>query len=227
MIGLAFSGGKDSWVCLHLNKVNLDEIIVLWVNTGKNYPEALQSINLAKTMCKTFIEIKSDRDAQNSLQGYPSDIIPFANTEFAQKVTGNTEIKIQSYFGCCYDNISKPLLNKVKELGITTLISGKRNSENYLSSHQDGEMVDGVLQVHPIENWTDSQVLDYLQGKMEMPEHFKFGHSSLDCYDCTAYLKDTKDIFEWSKKYPDLHQKKVFRINQVKTVLDKEMEHYA
>ena len=64
MIALAFSGGKDSWACLHLMQDKID--VVLWVNTGKNYPEALESINLAKSMSKSFIEIKSDRDAQKT-----------------------------------------------------------------------------------------------------------------------------------------------------------------
>jgi tRNA(Ile)-lysidine synthase TilS/MesJ len=43
MLGLAFSGGKDSlacwYLCKHLNPV------VLWVNTGKGYPETLEIVN--------------------------------------------------------------------------------------------------------------------------------------------------------------------------------------
>lgn len=227
MIGLAFSGGKDSLACLYLNKDRLDDIIVLWVNTGKNYPETLETINKVKAMCKTFIEIKSARDAQNELYGLPSDIIPFENTLFAQDVTGKTEIKIQSYFQCCYENISLPLMRKVKELGITELISGKRNDEGHVSSHHDGDIVDGVRHSHPIEDWSDAEVLEYLEFHMTIPEHFKFKHTSLDCYDCSAYIKDTKDIAEWAKiKHPDLYAKKVIRIKQVKDTLNKAMEIY-
>jgi 3'-phosphoadenosine 5'-phosphosulfate sulfotransferase (PAPS reductase)/FAD synthetase len=224
VIALAFSGGKDSWACLHLMKDQID--VVLWVNTGKNYPEALEAINLAKKMCKAFIEIKSDRDTQNAVNGIPSDIIPFANTQFAQQVTGHTETKIQSYFGCCYDNITLPLMAKVKQLGVTYLVSGKRNDEGHVSSSKDGDVIDGVTHLHPIENWTRDQVLEYLESKMQVPEHLYFNHSSLDCYDCSAYIKDTKDVFEWSKKHPALHAKKVIRINQVKETLNQAMEIY-
>lgn len=226
MIALAFSGGKDSWACLHLYKDQLNDLIVLWVNTGKNYPEALESINLAKSMCKNFIEIKVDRDAQNLQYGLPSDIIPFSHTVFGQKITGKTDITIQSYFQCCFDNVSNPLNEKCKELGITTLISGKRNDEGHVSSHKNGEIVDGIKHLHPIENWSNEDVLKYLENKMTIPNHFKLSHTSLDCYDCSAYLKDTKDIFEWSKKYPKLHAQKVIRINQLKEILIKEMECY-
>jgi phosphoadenosine phosphosulfate reductase len=224
MIALAFSGGKDSLACLHLNKDRLHEITVLWVNTGNNYPDTLETINQVKSMCTSFIEIKSARDAQNDVYGLPSDIIPFENTKFGQNVTGKTETLIQPYFACCYDNITKPLMDKCKELGVTELISGKRDDEHHKSS--DGGMVDGILHTHPIHDWTSEQVLEYLSFYMELPKHFNFSHSSLDCYDCSAYLKDTQDIFEWSKQYPDLHDKKVIRINQVKNVLTKAMEIY-
>lgn len=226
MIGIAFSGGKDSWACLHLYREQLNDITVLWVNTGKNYPEALESVNLAKTMCKTFIEIKSDREAQNAAYGLPSDIIPFSYTEFGQHITGKTDLTIQSYFGCCYDNVTAALMAKVKELGITTLISGKRNDEGHVSSNKNGDVVNGLTHLHPIEDWTSNQVTEYLFNNMALPEHFAFKHSSLDCYDCSAYVKDTQDILRWSKKHPELHAKRVFRINQVKTVLNQAMESY-
>jgi 3'-phosphoadenosine 5'-phosphosulfate sulfotransferase (PAPS reductase)/FAD synthetase len=142
-------------------------------------------------------------------------------------VTGKTEVKIQSYFGCCYDNITAPLMAKVKELGITELISGKRNDEHHKSSGKDGDVVDGVKHIHPIENWSQEQVLSYLHDNMTVPTHFYFNHSSLDCYDCSAYLKDTQDVFEWSRKHPELHAKKVIRIQQVKDTLNKAMEIYS
>jgi phosphoadenosine phosphosulfate reductase len=226
MIGLAFSGGKDSWACLYQYEAQLDDIVVLWVNAGKNYPETLASVEKVKLMCKTFIEIKVDRDAQNSLHGLPADIIPFSHTKFGQNVTGKTDVTIQSYFQCCFDNVTEPLMAKVKELGITTLISGKRNDEGHVSGLSDGQVVDGVTHLHPIENWSSKQVLEYLFNKMELPVQFGFNHTSLDCYDCSAYVKSTKDILEWSVIHPALHKERTTRINQVKSVLAKEMECY-
>lgn len=224
MIALAFSGGKDSWVCLHLYKDKLDEIIVLWVNTGKNYPEALESINKAKVLCKNFIEIKTERNWQNYINGLPSDIVPIANTVLGESITGSVETKVQSYLNCCMDNISAPLMAKVKELGITLLISGKRLSEGHQSSHMDGDVIDGVMHVHPIENWTDKEVLDLLHENMVVPKHFSFSHSSLDCYDCTAYRKDTKDLDAWSAiNHPALFAKKTIRLDKLKEVLKQRM----
>lgn len=225
MMGLAFSGGKDSLACLYLYKNQLKDITVLWVNTDKNFPETLTLFEEVKLMCPNFVEIKSSRSWQNYINGLPSDIIPFANTVLGSQITGEVETKVQSYFQCCHDNISAPLMAKVKELGITSLISGKRLYEGHISSNMDGDVVDGVIQVHPIEHWTEKEVLDYLAENIEVPEHFKFKHSSLDCYDCTAYRNETKDIDEWAKvQHPDLYQIKTVRLDQLRSVLIKRME---
>ena len=83
---LAFSGGKDSWACLWLNKDRLDNIVVVWVNTGKNYPEMLETIALAKSICPNFGEITVDRDGQNAYHGIPAEIVPVNWTRFGQKL---------------------------------------------------------------------------------------------------------------------------------------------
>ena len=224
MIGLAFSGGKDSWSCLQLYKDQLEDITVLWVNTGKNFPEALQSVELAKAICPNFIEIKVDSEAQINAYGLPSDIVPCANTMLGETITGKVEQRVQAYFNCCYENIAKPLHAKAKELGITHMISGKRNDEGHLSSHSNGEEADGIIQLHPNENMTKQNVLDYLKSVMEVPKHFYLEHSSLDCYDCSAYLKDTKDISEWAKiNHPLLYKEKMIKVNKVKDILMQEM----
>lgn len=224
MFGLAFSGGKDSWACLQLYKDQLKDITVLWVNTGKNFPELLKSVELAKAMCPNFIEIKVDKDAQNDACGLPSDIVPCANTLYGETVTGSVEQRIQPYFQCCYDNISKPLNDKARELGITHMIRGNRKDEGHLSSHNDGDIVDGVVQIHPNKNMTRQNVLDYLNSVMEVPEHFYFEHSSLDCYDCSAYLKDTKDIAEWQKiNHPKLYKQKMEKVTKIKDILTEHM----
>ena len=129
---LAFSGGKDSWACLWLNEYRLDKILVIWVNTGKNYPELLEQIKLAQSLCPNFVEVKTDRDSQNEKEGLPSDVVPIDWTSFGQEMTGKKEVKIQSYLGCCYENLSKHINETVKTYGIKRLITGQRvNAVSY------------------------------------------------------------------------------------------------
>ncbi len=203
---LAFSGGKDSWACLLMNRHRLDEITVLWVNPGKTYPEILETIELARAMCPHFIEIASDRDAQNAAYGIPSDVVPIDWTLLGQSMTSIKPVAVQPYIFCCYSNMVQPLMAKCAELGITHLIRGQRNAEGHRGGAKDGDVVAGIIMVQPIEDWTKQEVLDYVATHMELPDHFRFAHSSMDCYDCTAYGKESADRIEYTRqKYPNFH----------------------
>ena len=184
MLGLAFSGGKDSLACWYLSK-HLNPV-VLWVNTGTGYPETLEIVNEIKSQAFQFVEINSNKQKQNDEWGLPSDIVPIHFTNTGMQISGIKPIKVQSYLGCCYENIANPLMQKCKEMGITELIRGQQ----------------------PIETWTKQQVLDYLLDQRgSLPEHYSIDHSSLDCYDCTAFLEHSADRIAWTKqRHPDLYE---------------------
>lgn len=205
MRGLAFSGGKDSWACLWLNKFDLDNIAVIWIDTGKNFPEILESVKKAEKICPNFVRVHVDKKGQNDFHGMPSDIVPINWTLTAQITLEEKPIKIQSYLNCCYENISLSMTKFCHMHGITELINGQRNSDKQKSSSRNGNIVDGIKRIQPLDDWTESEVFDFLAQNMEIPEHFKFKHTSMDCYDCTAYRRDTKDIKIYMKKnYPVL-----------------------
>lgn len=203
---LAFSGGRDSWACLWLNASRLSEILVIWVNPGKNYPEALAMIDLAKSMCPNWLEVKTNREAQNAYEGLPSDVVPIAWTRLGQQVTKQKPVSVQSYLGCCFENIAGPLHAAAKANGITHLIRGQRLDEAHKSPARDGDLVEGITYLQPIETWTRDEVMAHLATKMEIPDHFAFDHSSLDCYDCTAYVSASRDRVGWMKEaHPALY----------------------
>ena len=197
---LAFSGGKDSWACLWLNKDRLADIKVLWINTGKNYPELLATIEKAKALCPNFVEITVDRKGQNDYHGIPADVVPINWTRYGQSQTKHKSVMIQSYLNCCYENIGANLQEYCKRFGIVELIRGQRNNESHKSIARNGDVIDGITYLQPIETWTSSQVLDFVGKHMELPDHFKFKHSSMDCYDCTAYASESKDRIEHTKE---------------------------
>jgi phosphoadenosine phosphosulfate reductase len=222
---LAFSGGKDSWACLWLSQAQLPEITVLWVNTGKNYPETLELVEQAKTLCPNFIEIASNRAFQNEVNGIPADVVPIRWTRLGQSFSGKKPVTIQPYLNCCYENISHPLNNRVQELGITHLITGQRNTETHKGAMRHGQVINGVTHLHPIETWTDLELFTYLRTKMVIPEHFKIKHSSLDCYDCTAYSHESEDRIEYTKeKYPELYEQYLQRKTAVDSAIIEELQ---
>lgn len=205
MMALALSGGKDSMACLFLMREQLT--CAIYVDTGYAYPETREMINLAAGMVPVHV-VQSDRAGQNAQHGIPADVVPIDWTMLGQAITGPKPIMIQSYLQCCWENISAPLYTKAHALGVTHLVNGQRNAETYKSVSRDGDQAHGVTRVQPIEHWTDSQVIEFLERHMTVPDHFRtIRHSSLDCYDCTAYERDSQDRIAWTREsHPDAYQ---------------------
>ena len=218
MLGLAFSGGKDSLACWYLYKDKTP--IVFWVNTGKAYPETIEIIERIRSQAAKFVEIKTNQDEQIAKYGIPSDIVPVDNTHEWMELTGQKPVKVQSYLDCCWINKSKPLMDAVKQHGITELIRGQRLDETHKSTARHGSVVDGVTYLQPIEQWSEAQVFSFLATQGEVPDHFKIKHSSLDCYDCTAYLTESADRVLWTKEnHPKLYKEYKINIDKLKSVL--------
>lgn len=211
---LAFSGGKDSLACWLLCRH--EDPYVIWINTGKAYPETMQIIDLVRSQTNRFIEVKTDQAAQNATHGLPSEIVPIDWTSEGMQFCGPRPVRIQSYLQCCWQNISGPLHEAAKKLGVTHMIRGQRLDEAHKSLARDGMVIDGITLLQPIEHWTRAQVLDFIAKHMDVPAHFALDHSSMDCYDCTAFLGHSIDRAEWARvRWPELHAKHVARLEQV------------
>lgn len=224
---LAFSGGKDSWACLLLNRFKLDNILVIWVNTGKTYPEIIETVAKAKEMCPHFVELIVDREGQNAFHGMPSDIVPVCATRDGQTVTEQKGPLVQSYINCCYENIALNIETYCKTHGVEEIICGQKNADAFKSTSRDGTVINGIKRIMPIELWTEDEVRDYVKKHIELPAHFDFKHTSMDCYDCTAYTKDTKDIREYAKlNHPILHSEYLKRRAVLDQVIHNAIEEY-
>lgn len=190
--------------CLFLMREQL--ACAIYVDTGYAYPETRDMINFAAGLLPVHV-VQANRDAQHAQYGIPADVVPINWTALGQSITGPKPTMIQSYLQCCWENISAPVYAKAKALGVTHLVNGQRQDERAKSTARDGTVIDGITRVHPIETWTASQVLDYLAMHMEVPAHFAFQHSSLDCYDCTAYAHESQDRIAWMQTtYPDAYR---------------------
>lgn len=194
MKALAFSGGKDSMACLHLMRDSLD--CAIYVDTGYSYPETRALVDYAATLVLMHVVSATRNDAE----GIAADVVPVDWTVVGQAVGGKKDCTIRSYLDCCFQSIGLPLVAKARELGVTELVYGQRNAESRKATSRDGDVVAGMVRRHPIEDWTEEEVVAYLESKMEIPAHYSIKHSSLDCYDCAAYRKDSIDRVAWTRE---------------------------
>lgn len=225
---LWFSGGKDSMACLLLMREQLHRITVLWANTGKNYPELLQTVQRARELCPLWEEVKADRDAQWQENGLPSDLLPIDWTREGEQFSSIKPVRVQSYLKCCFANITAPLWKRTRELGARTVIKGQRLDESHRSTARSGDVVEGVQFIHPIEDWTSDQVLTYLRAELgELPEHYALEHSSMDCYDCTAFAAHSKDRAAFMReRHPALYADYTAKLGMLHAAIAEPLRHY-
>ena len=203
--------------CLHLLKATLD--CAIYVDTGKSYPETQEMVRYAAGIIPV-ITVRTDQESQNRREGLPADVVPIDWTRLGQMVTKPKPVMIQSYLSCCFENIAYPLLAKAKEIGATEIVYGQRNDDGHRATSRNGDVIEGITRLHPIEHWTRSQVLEYLASIMEIPDHYRIKHSSLDCYDCTAYRHDSEDRISFTRRrHPDFYRSYRQRIDGVNQAL--------
>jgi len=208
--------------CLFLMRDTLD--CAIYVDTGYAYPETLAMVDIAREMLPVHV-VKSDRAGQNEREGIPADVVPIDWTRFGQSVSSVKPSRIQGYLGCCSENVSGPLMRAALDMGVTELVYGERFDESHKSTATDGDVVCGIKRLHPIESWSAAEVMAYLATKMDVPAHFSIKHSSLDCYDCTAYRSESKDRIEWMRvKYPDFYAQYSARNDALTGALKQAME---
>lgn len=223
-VALMFSGGKDSIACLNLIDKYLEKTVVVWVNTGANFPEIIEYMEEVKSYVPLFLEIKTNQPEVIKTKGYPVDVLPLNYSELGQACTSDKSIKLRSYFDCCAENFWWPCNNRMKEMGITGIIRGQRLSESHKSPVKSGNVLDGIEYLFPIENWSDSEVFRYLESKeVAIDDRLKMSHSSLDCWNCTAYLNDSQERMQYVKnKHPEKFQEIVKVVKQIDNAIKAE-----
>lgn len=198
---LLLSGGKDSVACYYLLKEFWDKLLVVFVNTGDAFPETLKIVDDIKKVHPLFLEVNSDVKAFREEFGNPFDVVVMNNTPLGvRSCSGAVEQKQCLPFDCCSKNLWEPVSRVLFELKPDVVIRGERKSEDLKSEVTPGFVENGITHVLPIYDWTDKQVLDYLESVgFVLPFHYFFKESSLDCMGCTAYSEYTYDRMDWMK----------------------------
>ena len=218
---LAFSGGKDSLVCLHLCRDYRDKLTVAWVNTGAMFPHMREFVYKA-TEGFDFVELKSDQAGWIEQYGFPAEIVPVANSVWRDAGTPDPpKTTIQPWTSCCAKLRFKPILDYLEESSSTLFIHGQRLSDGGGFSATSGP--DVKVQIYkPIWQWSERDVMAYIdKHKIELPEQYAHGvGDSLECWDCTARAGDSTTGIEarldyMEGEYPDLFERLKVRMAKV------------
>ena len=224
-IVLQLSGGKDSIACLLLLQDKIDQIDVVWLNTG-GFPEVIEHMEVLKKLCKSFHEIKTDSQTDVEINGYPCDVLPIRNELTNQLLISQTRPKLQSALTCCANNRWRPLYEYMTAIGATLIIRGQKQSDAQKSPVRNGQIINGVQYWLPLDDWTDDQVTEYVRKAGLLPKHYKEANTSIDCWHCTAHLQENKFKLKYlESNYPPLGAELRRRLKIIKVECDKEINH--
>jgi len=187
---LQFSGGKDSIALLLLLRDQLSDITVMWTNAGDPFPETVAQMEKVRSMCPNFVEVKGAQPEVIAGGGYPVDVLPLLNHRQIGARTSQSKPLLQGFLECCTNSLFIPMHQKCVELGATTIIRGQKASDRLKGPLRNGDVVDGIEYLFPLEDWTDEQVMAFVKDSDLLPGHYSEGGTGLDCMHCTAYLAD-------------------------------------
>jgi 3'-phosphoadenosine 5'-phosphosulfate sulfotransferase (PAPS reductase)/FAD synthetase len=197
---LQLSGGKDSLACLYLCKPDWDSLTVAWVNAGAAFPETLEQMQEIRELVPHFLEVKSTQTIERD--GYPVDVLPIASSVVGRQIEATRRFKYQSRIACCAASLWFPMHKAMRELGAEVVIRGQKACDRKKSPIRSGDTVDGIRYLFPIDDWTDAQVMKYLETVgARIPENYRYMNTGLDCWNCTAYLDENVGKFDYMREH--------------------------
>jgi len=196
-LALAFSGGKDSLVVLHLALEVKPDITVVFNNTSVEFPETVKFVRrLAKEWGFNLYTTKPKK-------------------HFLKAVKENGWAAHENRW-CCNPYKKEPALEFFKENGIVAEITGTIRTESIYrrSLKPFKEFKDGFVRVNPIYDWNDNEVWQYIkQNGLPHNPLYNLGYRRIGCWCCplngiTHYrrLKRTHPkLYSFLTRYRPLH----------------------
>jgi len=186
---LQFSAGKDSAACLLLLRPWWDKLMVVWCNQGNPYPETLAYMENVAEFVPNFTVIYGGQPAWIKQNGYPVDVLPLESTQVGKIIASEKGPTLQPFWSCCHANSWQPMEDFLAAYGATGVVRGQKLVDGLKTQEASGAVANGIEYLFPIESWSDDQVYDYVGSRI--PASYKRGiKTSLDCMNCTAYMKE-------------------------------------
>ena len=189
---LYLSGGKDSLALLYAMAPWWDRLTVVWLNTGDAPRDTIARMAQIAETVPSFLEVRADQPAIIATDGIPVDLhVPEMTDTFGEWMS-QTGIRFQPRYQCCANVLWYPLHAAITEGGFTLLIRGQKQSDQLRpNSHNGMQLPDGGELLFPLDTWTDDDVFQFLRDiGVELPQHYQYGRSNIDCCTCPAYLTE-------------------------------------
>jgi len=193
---VAFSGGKNSLVALHLVLQHKPDVIVVFNNTLVEYPETVRYVRkIAEEWNLNFYEVKPDKGVNYwkivREHGFP-------------QVRGWKKDKVAEP-KCCSLLKTKPVAKFYNENRVDCYITGISAFESRMRKlgiyqrglirtvkkvGHDGKLWKPIIACHPVGLWTELDIWNYIEENSlpVNPVYEKYGLERTGCMFCTGYI---------------------------------------
>ncbi len=187
MIGIEFKGkialissfGADAALLLALVAETDVNTPVLFLETGKHFPETLH-----------YVDTLKNKLGLRNLHFLTPD------PALVSRIDEKGDLWAVNPDRCCWMRKVEPLDRFVKENGIEALITGRKRYQNAERSHlQTVELDDkNIFRINPLANW-DKARIQHEAEKRDLPQHplVALGYPSIGCAPCTSPVKPGED----------------------------------
>ena len=174
-IAVTSSFGAESIVILDLiSKVDKSTPII-FLNTGKLFPETIKYLEIVRKKLK----LKNIQVVKPN----PKDLK-------VHDIKGNLYKKNSEL--CCHIRKVVPLRKSLE--GYDAWINGRKRFHAFERSNiKKIEKIDGFVKINPLADWTFKNISDHIK-KNNLPKHplIKEGYKSIGCYPCTSKVSDNE-----------------------------------
>ena len=191
-VALAYSGGAESGLLLHLLRPFRDRVAVGWADPGV-LPHDRAHVLRETSAWPGFVHIPVDRAAAWRTNGLPSPIVPTAHDPMAASDKAMPSPPITSMAACCARLRWGAVLAWCRSSGVSLLIHGQRHGEG--SGLFAGASAAGTWS--PLATWTRDEVMARVEWHgIALPMQYAEGYAeSAECAGCPAYLAPARMAF--------------------------------
>lgn len=213
-VAVAFSGGRDSLVALHLALQIKPDIPVMFVNTGIEFPESLEyTRQLAADWKLDFHEANARVNFWRLTEEQGLPVAGRGNTTFMRDLSEKADVKLSN--SCCHRMKETPARQFYREHKIKGTVTGLRVSESLMRKYNFADY--GALRYSSIYNtliswplyaWLDEDIAKYVE-KNNLPLNpiYGKGYNRVGCWACLQdmFYKDSR-LFTLQEEHPNMYK---------------------
>jgi phosphoadenosine phosphosulfate reductase len=211
---VAFSGGRDSLVALHLTLDQRPDVPVVFTNTGIEFPETVQYVRqTADAWNLNLHELRVRRNYWKLARERGLPIGGRGNGYFLKELASAADVKLSN--SCCNQLKITPARQHYRSEGIEGVVTGLRTEESLMRRLNFADYGAlrysrdyGALVAWPLYAWSRQEIEDYIAAhQLPVNPIYKMGHDRVGCWACMHdFLHEDSRLFVLKRTHPGMYE---------------------